>query len=256
MALTKITSKVLSSTALTAPIGIANSSANVIAMSADGRVGIGAESADLSSFARKFLVNGTGGFNNNTGTVGVGFARGSSNTYGYIGTGDWAVNGLANADFGISSGSTGALVFGTGAGTERARITSAGILSTPYKPFVNGYPNGAAITTATKTSLTSSTVQNATFSNSRFTCPVTGLYECVLNTTVQTGYNENDVWVYKNGSPLTPNMGSWAAINSDWISVHLQVVIPCAANDYLEFYWRGNMYGNVNWNYFHFMHVG
>lgn len=41
MALTKITSKVLSSTALTAPIGIANSSANVISMAANGFIQIG-----------------------------------------------------------------------------------------------------------------------------------------------------------------------------------------------------------------------
>ena len=252
MALTKITSTNIG----VAPIAFANSSANVVTMAADGRVGVGVESADLTTFGRKFLVNGTGGFNSNTGTVGIGFARGASNTYGYIGTGDWAINGLANADFGISSGSTGALVFGTGAGTERARITSTGIVSTPYKPFVNGYPNGAATSTAAKTSLTSSTVQNATFSNSRFTCPVAGLYECVLNTTVQTGYNENDIWVYKNGSQLSPIMGSWASVNADWVSLHMQVVIPCAANDYLEFYWRGNMYGNSSWNYFHFMHVG
>ena len=42
-----------------------------------------------------------------------------------MGSGDWAVNGLADDDFGISSSSTGDLVFGTGAGTERARINSA-----------------------------------------------------------------------------------------------------------------------------------
>ena len=91
-----------------------------------GRVGIG--TTDTASFGRKFIVNGTGGFNSDSGTVGIGFNRGVANTYGYIGTGDWAVNGLSTADFGISSGTTGALAFGTGSGTERARITASGDL--------------------------------------------------------------------------------------------------------------------------------
>lgn len=134
MALTKITSTNLGA----APIAFANSSANVVAMAADGRVGIGLEAADLSNFGRKLLVNGTGGFNSNTGTVGLGFSRGASNTYGYIGTGDWAVNGLANVDFGISSGSAGALVLGTGAGTERARIDTNGSMIIGGTAIKNG----------------------------------------------------------------------------------------------------------------------
>jgi len=89
-----------------------------------GRVSIG--TTDTATFGRKLLVNGTGGFNNDSGTVGIGFNKGSANTYGYIGTGDWAVNYLSAADFGISSGATGALAFGTGAGTERMRIASGG----------------------------------------------------------------------------------------------------------------------------------
>jgi len=92
-----------------------------------GNVGIG--TSDIGSFGRKLIVNGTGGFNNDAGIVGVGFSRGAANTYGYIGTGDFAVNGLANVDFGISSGSTGVLAFGTGAGTERMRISSGGAVS-------------------------------------------------------------------------------------------------------------------------------
>ena len=89
-----------------------------------GNVGIG--TTDPASFGRKFLVNGTGGFNNDSGTVGIGFSKGAALTYGYIGTGDWAVNYLSAADFGISSGATGALAFGTAAGSEKMRIASGG----------------------------------------------------------------------------------------------------------------------------------
>ena len=45
-------------------------------------------------------------------------------TRGYIGSGDWAVNGLAQADFGISS--VGVLAFATTGGVERMRILANG----------------------------------------------------------------------------------------------------------------------------------
>ena len=45
-------------------------------------------------------------------------------TRGYIGSGDWAINGLAAADFGISS--VGALALGHSGGVERMRIHTNG----------------------------------------------------------------------------------------------------------------------------------
>ena len=57
-----------------------------------------------------------------------------SNTRAYLGSGDWAINGLANDDFGISSSSTGDLVLGTTAGVERLRIDNAGRVTMPYQP--------------------------------------------------------------------------------------------------------------------------
>jgi len=88
-----------------------------------GRVGIG--TTDTAGFGRTFIVNGTGGFNSDSGDVGIGFNRGSSTTIGYIGTGDWAVTGAVDSDFGIASKDD--LVFGTGTGTPvRMRIDSSG----------------------------------------------------------------------------------------------------------------------------------
>ena len=87
------------------------------------KVGIG--TTDTAGFGRTFIVNGNGGFNSDSGNVGIGFNRGSSSSIGYIGTGDWAVSGAVASDFGFASNA--ALVFGTGVGTpERMQIDSSG----------------------------------------------------------------------------------------------------------------------------------
>ena len=58
----------------------------------------------------------------------MGFHSGTSNCYGYLGTGDWAVNGGTTEDFGIAA--KGNLIFGTSSSSwsEKLRITSAGNL--------------------------------------------------------------------------------------------------------------------------------
>ena len=50
---------------------------------------------------------------------------GTSTTRGYIASGDWAVNGGAIDDFGISGSVTGDLLLATNAGTERLRIQNS-----------------------------------------------------------------------------------------------------------------------------------
>jgi hypothetical protein len=107
----------------------ADSGTETLRIASDGKIAIGGNYGDTSTFGRQVLISGTVGLNNDSGNIGIGFSRGSSNTYGYIGTGDWALNGLANDDFGISSGATGDLAFGTEAGTERLRIASTGQLN-------------------------------------------------------------------------------------------------------------------------------
>ena len=92
-------------------------------MAGDGKIAIGGNYSDTATFGRQVLISGTVGLNNDSGNVGVGFHRGASNTYGYIGTGAWAVTGLNNDDFGISAGSTGDLVFGTGASGYSPKLT-------------------------------------------------------------------------------------------------------------------------------------
>ena len=108
---------------------IGQSSTERLRIAADGKIAIGGNYANTSSFGRTVLIDGTLGLNNDSGTTGMGFSRGASNaTYGYIGTGAFAVTGLDNDDFGISSGATGDLVFATGASgfSAKVRITNAG----------------------------------------------------------------------------------------------------------------------------------
>jgi hypothetical protein len=49
-----------------------------------------------------------------------------SDTRGYMGSGDWAINGGADDDFGISAAGTGDLLFGTTGGVEKMRIKNGG----------------------------------------------------------------------------------------------------------------------------------
>jgi hypothetical protein len=97
-------------------------------IASDGKIAIGGNYGDTSAFGRQVLISGTLGLNNDSGNVGMGFHRGTSNTYGYIGTGAWAVTGLNDDDFGISSGATGDLAFATGASgySVKMKITNAG----------------------------------------------------------------------------------------------------------------------------------
>ena len=106
----------------------ATGTSEALRIASDGKIAIGGNYTETSTFGRQLLVSGTVGLNNDSGNVGMGFHRGTSNTYGYIGTGAWAVSGLNNDDFGISSGATGDLVFGTGASgySPKMRINNAG----------------------------------------------------------------------------------------------------------------------------------
>ena len=108
-------------------------------IASDGKTAIGGNYTDIATFGRQLLISGTLGLNNDSGNVGMGFHRGTSNTYGYIGTGAWAVTGLNDDDFGISAGPTGDLAFGTGASgfSAKARITNDGKMGVGCTPEVD-----------------------------------------------------------------------------------------------------------------------
>ena len=111
------------------------------------------------------------------------FVEDGSNTRAYLGSGDWAVNGLANDDFGISSSPTGDLVLGTAAGTERLRIDNTGRVTTPSQPSFSLRSNaGNSGNTWTQDNVIKfQTVQHNvgshySTSTGRFTAPVNGFY--------------------------------------------------------------------------------
>lgn len=64
------------------------------------------------------------------------FVEDGTNTRAYMGSGDWAINGLSDDDFGISGSSTGDLAFGTSAGQHHMRINSGGNISVPNQQDV------------------------------------------------------------------------------------------------------------------------
>jgi len=102
-----------------------------------GNVGIG-----VTSPGEKLEVNGVIQIKRAGDHPAIRFVE-NTTTRGYIGTGDWAINGLLDADLGISSASTGSLVLGTNSGSGRVYIVNGGnvgigITSPNAKLDVNG----------------------------------------------------------------------------------------------------------------------
>lgn len=113
------------------------------------------------------------------------FVEDGSNTRAYMGSGDWAINGLANDDFGISSSSTGDLVLGTGAGQERLRIDNAGRVTKPNQVYFDAFLSGNYTTPSSGVYNMSTNANWGTHTNTgghfvtgtgTFTAPIAGRY--------------------------------------------------------------------------------
>jgi hypothetical protein len=91
-----------------------------------GNVGIGTTSPTFKLHV--LASDGLMGMFGTSSTSGgyVGFRHSTSTIYGYLGTGNFLLTGAAVSDFAMTTGGSGNLVFGTGAGNERMRITSGG----------------------------------------------------------------------------------------------------------------------------------
>ena len=106
---------------------IRNSTATpILNVNGDGKVGIGTTNPGAT-----LDVNGSIMINNQASNPGLWFGQGSANARGYIGGGNFAVNGGATGDFGISAAIDGNLLLGASTSTggtahERMRITSRG----------------------------------------------------------------------------------------------------------------------------------
>ena len=95
-------------------------SSEAMTINSSGNVGIG-----TGTPGEKLEVAGTLQIKNPSDHPAMRFMEGSD-TRGYFGSGDWAVNGGDQADFGISSAGSGSLLFGTSGGVNRMLIQSDG----------------------------------------------------------------------------------------------------------------------------------
>ena len=183
------------------------------------------------------------------------FVEDGSNTRGYMGSGDWAINGLANDDFGISSSSTGDLVLGTAAGSERLRISSSGRVTTPHQPAANWgsstdrtLPQNSSWVDVQLDAQNYDRGNNYNNSNYRFTAPVAGIYLVGFSGEFQC--TSATTWTYLapriNGSN-TANLSSKGNYFADFTTPvatyyqHSQTwLLNLAANDYFVFSANGS----------------
>jgi hypothetical protein len=106
-----------------APSGAADTTVTLtepFIIDSSGRVGIGTDNP-----GEKLEVNGVIQIKRAGDHPAIRFIE-DTTTRGYIGVGDWAINGLLDADLGISSAGTGSLVLGTNSGNGRIYIINGG----------------------------------------------------------------------------------------------------------------------------------
>jgi hypothetical protein len=107
-------------------------STDMLSVRGDGKVGIG-----TTTPSEKLEVDGVIQIKTAASTHPAMRFVEASDTRGYLGSGDWAINGLADADFGISSGASGKLALGTSAGTARLTLNTDGTLLAGYMAGLN-----------------------------------------------------------------------------------------------------------------------
>jgi len=200
MALTKVTQHSLGNSAVTtaklgtAPLGFANSSANVVYIAANGNVGIGTStpSSKLHMVGGQYYVTGS------TSTGAYTRWYNNAQTTGDLQVGQGWASGSDNIGF-VLNNSNADLLLGTN-GTERMRIDSSGRVTTPYQPAI------VATVTSSKTIGSGTPLQfdsivfnrnsaiTVSATNSRFAAPITGYYVVSFNYFLSGG-NNNDTAV-------------------------------------------------------------
>ena len=123
---------------------------------------------------------------------------------------------------------------GTG-GSEKLRISSQGYVTTPSQLHIFGTPkntSGAGIANAFYLSSSFPAV-GLSFSNSRITVPIAGVYLITFNCIADHGTGREDINVWINGSSL---MQSLTATNeTGYRQNNVSNAIKLDANDYIQF---------------------
>ena len=171
------------------------------------------------------------------------FVEDGSNTRAYMGSGDWAINGLANDDFGISSSSTGDLVLGTGAGSERLRIDNPGRVAMPYQPMFDAYltsnvTHGSGnYNMSTGDAWSTRTNVGSHFSSGTFTAPIAGKY--LFCAGINAGHPVGAMTYFScefqvNGARRYIHWFGKGGSSSSYSAANNTAIISLAANDYVR----------------------
>ena len=128
------------------------------------------------------------------------------------------------------------LVFRTGsAQTERMRIDSSGRVTTPYQPHIFGTPgNGTAGSSGMASIFSVKTSRGLSFSNSRVTVPVAGVYMITYQTICSDNTGRYDTQVLVNGVVVTYGLNE-----TNGTGHHQRTHSFCMylnANDYVQWY--------------------
>ena len=141
---------------------------------------------------------------------------------------------ILNAQDTESSGVYAKMSFQT-AGTERMKIDNAGRVTTPSQPHIFGSPNnssGSGIANAFYTHSNYPAI-GLSFSNSRITVPVAGVYLITYNSIAANGTGREDINVLING---VARFQSLTATNeSGYRQNNVANAMKLNANDYIQF---------------------
>jgi hypothetical protein len=144
-----------------------------------------------------------------------------------------------------SSGGSTAISFRTsnsGTGAERVRIDSSGRVTRPFTPHIFGsVTNTSTATNSFANSMNVVSSTELTFSNSRITVPVAGLYLITFCTISSQDSSRKDANILINGTQYLNMLSEDTTTGFHYRGGSLAVKL--AANDYIQFYnqsWYAN----------------
>ena len=124
---------------------------------------------------------------------------------------------------------------GTG-GSERLRISSEGYITTPNQLHILGTPNNSAgdgIADAFYTHVNYPPI-GLSFSNSRITVPIAGVYLINFNSIADQSTARKDIRIKINGSTMGQSLSNTSPSNS-YNQNNVSIAIKLNVNDYIQF---------------------
>ena len=124
---------------------------------------------------------------------------------------------------------------GTG-GSERLRISSEGYITTPNQLHILGSPVNSAGDGIADAFYTNSSYPpiGLSFSNSRITVPIAGVYLINFNSIADQSTIRRDIRIKVNGSTVAQSLSNTSPSNS-YNQINVSIAIKLAVNDYIQF---------------------